>query len=55
MTAANDPFEAANDNPPKPILRTSWRHINIVGKKPALVVDVDMSALIDWYQQRGLK
>jgi len=54
MIAANDPFEAANDNPPQPALRTRWQHIHLVGQKPALVVDVDMSALLEWYKQRGL-
>lgn len=53
MIATNDPFEAANDNPPHPKVNVRWCHIQIVGEPAQLVVDIDCSELMEWIRQRG--
>lgn len=53
MIPANDILEAANDNPPQPIIRVYRQHLHIVGQPTAIIADVDVSQLAECYRQRG--
>lgn len=53
MIAANDPLDAANDNPPQPNVRVYWQHLHVAGKPAQMIADIDVSELLEWYRQRG--